>query len=81
MLASVLHFDLVSILKFIIVIIISLSIGWIAIAFAHAIDYLDEIALPRKADIAALPEIDMNVPAKVRGNLTRLRAKLLADLE
>jgi len=54
---------------------------YVACAALNAIDYLDAIALPRKADIAALPEIDMNVPAKVRGNLTRLRAKLLADLE
>jgi uncharacterized sulfatase len=54
---------------------------YVACAALNALDYLDEIALPRKADITALPEIDMNVPAKVRGNLNRLRAKLLADLE
>ncbi len=54
---------------------------YVACAALNSLDYLDEIALPRKAEIAALPTDDMKVPAKVRGNIVRLREKLLADLE
>jgi uncharacterized sulfatase len=54
---------------------------YVAVAALNSLDYLDEIALPRKEDIAALPADDPNVPRKIQGNLPKLREKLLADLE
>lgn len=54
---------------------------YVAVAALNALDYLDEIALSRKAEIAALPADDTTVPQKIQGNLPKLRAKLLADLE
>ncbi len=53
---------------------------YVACAALNALDYLDAIALPRKAAIAALPDDDPTVPAKIQGNLPKLREKLLADL-
>lgn len=54
---------------------------YVAVAALNALDYLDAIVLPRKADIAALPRDDKTVPRKVQGNLPKLFDKLLADLE
>jgi HEAT repeat protein len=54
---------------------------YVACAALNALDYLDAIAMPRKAAIAALPADDPTIPAKVQGNLPKLREKLLADLE
>jgi uncharacterized sulfatase len=54
---------------------------YVAVGALNALDYLDEIALPRKADIEALPADDKTVPQKIQGNIPKLRAKLLADLQ
>lgn len=54
---------------------------YVACAALNALDYLDEIVLPRKAAIAALPADDKTVARKIQGNLPKLREKLLTDLE
>jgi hypothetical protein len=54
---------------------------YVAVAALNALDYLDEITLPRKADIAALPPDDKTVAQKIQGNLPKLREKLLTDLQ
>jgi uncharacterized sulfatase len=54
---------------------------YVACAALNSLDYLDEIVMPRKAQIAALPTDDKTVPRKIQGNIPKLREKLLADLE
>lgn len=54
---------------------------YVAVAAGNSLDYMDERAHPRLAELTALPKDDTTVPQKIQGNLPKLFEKLFSDLQ